>query len=248
MEAFTMEIAGLVTRVQPMFVTTREYCRDYLSDIDADFFVEVMEEDLAYEQKMLDQEAVEEGLKFRKFSNPFLERTSIQRKIAYELLNRDTVLLHGSAIGLDGNAYLFTAPCGTGKSTHTRLWREAFGCRAVTVNDDKTFLKITPSGVLAYGSPWSGKHGLHTNICLPLKGICFLSRGSENVITPAKPEDWVEELRHQSLIPENPSGQAKAFALIDALAQQTPLWQLKCTKDISAAFVSSKAMANPELL
>ena len=248
MEAFTMEIAGLVTRVQPMFVTTREYCRDYLSNNDADFFVEVTEEDLAYEQKMLDQEAVEEGLKFRKFSGPFLERTSIQRKIAYELLNRDTVLLHGSTVGLDGNAYLFTAPCGTGKSTHTRLWREAFGSRTVIVNDDKTFIRITSSGIFAYGSPWSGKHGLQTNICLPLKGICFLSRGSENVITPAKPEDWVEELRHQSLIPENPSGKAKAFALIDALAQQTPLWQLKCTKDLSAAFVSSNVMANPELL
>ena len=248
MEAFTMEIAGLVTRVQPMFVTTREYCRDYLSNNVADFFVEVTEEDLAYEQKMLDQEAVEEGLKFRKFSGPFLERTSIQRKIAYELLNRDTVLLHGSTVGLDGNAYLFTAPCGTGKSTHTRLWREAFGCRAVTVNDDKTFLKITPSGVLAYGSPWSGKHGLQTNICLPLKGICFLSRGSENVITPAKPEDWVEELRHQSLIPESPAGQTKALALLDALAQQTPLWQLKCTKDIAAALVASNTMANSALL
>ena len=248
MDAFTMEIAGLVTRVQPMFVTTREYCRDYLSDHEPDFFVEVTEDDLAYEQKMLDMEAVEEGLKFRKFSNPFLERTSIQRKIAYELLNRDTVLLHGSAIGLDGNAYLFTAPCGTGKSTHTRLWREAFGSRTVIVNDDKTFIRITPSGVLAYGSPWSGKHGLQTNICLPLKGICFLSRGSENVIIPAKAENWIEELRHQSLIPENPSGKAKAFALIDALAQQTPLWQLECTKDISAAFVSSNAMANSALL
>jgi hypothetical protein len=248
MEAFTMEIAGLVTRVQPMFVTTREYCRDYLSDHEPDFFVEVTEDDLAYEQKMLDMEAVEEGLKFRKFSNPFLERTSIQRKIAYELLKRDTVLLHGSTVGVDGYAYLFTAPCGTGKSTHTRLWREAFGSRTVIVNDDKTFIRITPSGIFAYGSPWSGKHGLQTNICLPLKGICFLSRGSENVITPAKPEECIPELRHQSLIPENPAGQTKAFALIDALAQQMHLWQLKCTKDISAALVSSNAMANPELL
>ena len=112
------------------------------------------------------------------------------------------------------------------------------------MNDDKTFIRITSSGIFAYGSPWSGKHGLQTNICLPLKGICFLSRGSENVITPAKPEDWVEELRHQSLIPESPAGQTKALALLDVLAQHTPLWQLKCTKDISAALVSSNAMAN----
>ena len=243
MEAFTMEIAGLVTRVQPMFVTTREYCRDYLSDIDADFFVEVTEEDLAYEQKMLDQEAVEEGLKFRKFSGPFLERASIQRKIAYELLNRDTVLLHGSTVGLDGNAYLFTAPCGTGKSTHTRLWREAFGSRTVMVNDDKTFLRITPSGVLAFGSPWSGKHGLATNICLPLRGICFLSRGKENVIQPELPEEAMPEMLHQCLIPEDAVGANLTHELLKQLAQAVPLWKLECTKDQEAALVSYRAMS-----
>lgn len=243
MEAFTMEIAGLVTRVQPMFVTTREYCRDYLSDIDADFFVEVTEDDLAYEQKMLDLEAVEEGLKFRKFSNPFLERASIQRKIAYELLNRDTVLLHGSTVGLDGNAYLFTAPCGTGKSTHTRLWREAFGSRTVMVNDDKTFLRITPSGVLAFGSPWSGKHGLATNICLPLRGICFLSRGKENVLQPELPEEAMPEMLHQCLIPEDAAGANQAHELLKRLAQVVPLWKLECTKDQEAAHGSYRAMS-----
>ena len=243
MDAFTMEIAGLVTRVQPMFVTTREYCRDYLSDIDADFFVEVTEEDLAYEQKMLDQEAVEEGLKFRKFSGPFLERASIQRKIAYELLKRDTVLLHGSTVGVDGYAYLFTAPCGTGKSTHTRLWREVFGSRAVMVNDDKTFLRITPSGVLAFGSPWSGKHGLATNICLPLRGICFLSRGKENVIQPELPEEAMPEMLHQCLIPEDAAGANQAHELLERLAQVVPLWKLECTKDQEAAHVSYRAMS-----
>ena len=243
MEAFTMEIAGLVTCIQPMFVTTREYCRDYLSDIDADFFVEVTKEDLAYEQKMLDQEAVEEGLKFRKFSGPFLERASIQRKIAYELLKRDTVLLHGSTVGVDGYAYLFTAPCGTGKSTHTRLWREVFGSRAVMVNDDKTFLRITPSGVLAFGSPWSGKHGLATNICLPLRGICFLSRGKENVIQPELPEEAMPEMLHQCLIPEDAAGANQAHGLLERLAQVVPLWKLECTKDQEAAHVSYRAMS-----
>lgn len=244
MDAFTMDIAGLVTRVQPMFVTTREYCRDYLSEREVEFSVRITEDDLIYEQKMLDIEAVEEGLKFRKFSNPFLERTSIQRKIAYELLNRDTILLHGSTIGLDGNGYLFTAPCGTGKSTHTRLWREAFGDRTVIVNDDKTFIKITSGGAFAYGSPWAGKHGLQSNVCLPLKGICFLSRSSENVIVPANAEDCIAELRHQTLLPEDAKGQALAFSLIDRLADCVPLWELHCNKDISAAQLSSAAMTN----
>ena len=240
MDAFVMEIAGLVTRVEPRFISTREYCRPYLAEKKPEFFVEVTPEDLVYEQKMLDIEAVEEGLKRRKFTDPFLERNTIQRKIARELLNRDTLLLHGSTVGVDGAAYLFTAPCGTGKSTHTRLWRELFGPRAVTVNDDRAFLRLTPEGVLAYGSPWSGKHGLANNICLPLRGICFLSRGAENRISPATPEACLQELRHQCLIPEG--CEEKAFALAERLSRQVKLWEMACNKEPEAARVAYEAM------
>jgi len=149
-------------------------------------------------------------------------------------------------VGVDGMAYLFTAPCGTGKSTHTRFWRETFGKRAVMVNDDKSFLRITDSGVFAYGSPWSGKHGLDTNICLPLKGICFLHRGAENRICRAKIDDCLPQLRHQCMIPETSWGKEKALALVEELARQSPLWEMECTKDPAAALVSYRAMSGTE--
>lgn len=242
-DAFTIRIAELTASVLPLFVTTREYCRAYLSDAEPELYIEVSESDLVYEQEMAEKEAVEEGLRIRKFTGPFLERAAIQRSLARELLNRDTLLLHGSTVAVDGYAYLFTAPCRTGKSTHTRFWREVFGDRAVMVNDDKPFLQITPSGVLAFGSPWSGKHGLDTNICLPLKGICFLQRGKENVIQRASPEACMAELLHQSFIPEDPDGEAIAHALASALARQVPLWTMECTKDPAAALVSYQAMS-----
>ncbi len=245
MEAFTIAIAGLVTRVQPMFISTREYCRAYLLEETPEFFVEVTADDLLYEQRMLDIEADEEGLKRRKFTDPFLERATIQRKIATELLNRDAILLHGSTVGLDGAAYLFTAPCGTGKSTHTRLWREVFGSRAVMVNDDKAFLCITDSGVLAFGSPWSGKHGLDTNTCLPLRGICFLRRGPENSICRGNPEMCIDELIHQCFIPEDIFGKEKALTLVSILAQKVDLFEMACTKDPAAAQISYEAMSQP---
>lgn len=244
MEAFTIQIAGLTTRVQPLFVSTQEYCRAYLSDREPEFEVRVTESDLVYEQKMAEIEAVEEGLRIRKFTEPFLERATIQRKIAGALLRRDTLLLHGSCVAVDGFAYIFVAPCRTGKSTHTRFWREVFGARAVMVNDDKTFLQLTDLGVLAYGSPWSGKHGLDTNVCLPLKGICFLRRGTENCIYPAKPKDVLKELAHQCFIPETTDDQDKAMALVRTLAQRVSLWQMDCTRDPIAAQVAYNAMSN----
>ena len=242
METFTMEIAGLVVCVQPLFQSTREYCRPYLADTEPDVFVQITPEDLAFEQMMLDKEAAEEGLKRRQFKEPFLERTAIQRYVADKLVARNTLLLHGSTVAVDGKAYMFTAPCGTGKSTHTRLWRELFGERAVMVNDDKPFLKITPDGVLAYGSPWSGKHGLASNVCVPLKGICLLHRGSENMIRCAEPKDLIDFLRRQAHVPTDASLAQKAFSLVDALAETVPLWEMNCNKELDAAQVAYSAM------
>ena len=238
MEAFVLEVAGLATCVQPMFFSTREYCRLYLTDRKPEFFVEVTQEDLVRQQAALDQEADQEGLRRRKFTDYFLERTVIQEKIAEKLLERDTLLLHGSTVAVDGQAYLFTAPCGTGKSTHTRLWREQFGDRAVMVNDDKVFLQLRPDGIWAYGSPWTGKHGIGNNISMPLKGICFLQRGTENRIQKAVPEKWQPELIHQCFLPEQ-----RYSHLVWLLAQRIPLWEMSCTKDPQAAAIAYEAMS-----
>ena len=243
MEPFNLQIAQLVTQVHPLFSSTREYCRCYLTDLAPEFHVVVTAHNLVQEQEMAELEAVEEGLRIRKFSDPFLERAVIQRKIARELIGRNTILLHGSTVAVDGAAYLFTAPCGTGKSTHTRLWREVFGDRAVMVNDDRAFLRITDDGVIAYGSPWSGKHGLDTNISLPLKGICFLRRGPENRIRRASGADCINELQHQCFLPEDTQGQDMACALVDRLSRLVALWQMECTKDPAAARLSHQAMS-----
>ena len=246
MEAFTMEIAGLVVQVQPLFQSTREYCKDYLSNKEAEFFVTVAGEDLPFQQELLEQEAMEEGIKLRKFTEPFLERATIQRRVADELLKRNTLMMHGSTVAVDGKAYLFTAPCKTGKSTHTRLWREAFGARAVMVNDDMPFLQITSGGVLAYGSPWSGKHGLATNICVPLQGICFLNRGKENVIHRIEAERGIPALRRQMHMPADEKILQNARSLVDKLAENVPLWEMYCNKEPEAARVSYAAMSGDE--
>ena len=243
MEAFSMEIAGLVVCVQPLFQSTREYCRPYLTDKEPEFFVQVTGEDLSFEQMMLEREAVEEGLKIRKFKDPFLERSTIQRKVADQLVHRNTLMVHGSTVAVDGRAYLFTAPCGTGKSTHTRLWRELFGDRAVMVNDDKPFLQITSDRILAYGSPWSGKHGLATNVCVPLKGICLLHRGKENVIQRINSDSIIETLRHQSHTPLDASLVPNTLSLVDTLASKVTLWEMHCNKELEAAKIAYSVMS-----
>ena len=121
-----------------------------------------------------------------------------------------------------------------------------FGERAVMVNDDKPFLQITSSGVLAYGSPWSGKHGLASNVCIPLKGICFLRRGSENVIRRIDPAGGIAALCHQAHAPTELALQQQVASLVVALAEKVPLWEMYCNKEPDAAQVSYAAMSCDE--
>lgn len=243
MAQFRIKIAGRVAQVSSLFDSTRDYCLRYLTEEDPDFSVTVSREDLEFEQADLRREAEEEGLRPRTFTDPFLERTAIQRKVAEHLFDYDALLLHGSAVAVDGEGYLFTAKCGTGKSTHTRFWRQVFGSRAVMVNDDKPFLRVTEEGILLCGAPWSGKHGLDTNITVPLRGICILERGGEDRIWKIAPGEAISMLRHQSYCPLDPAKERRFHQLVDRLAAKTTLWRMECTKDPRAALVSYEAMS-----
>ena len=243
MAVFTMQIAGHAARVTSLFESTPHQFSRYLTDREPDFSITVAPEDLVFEQQELDDEAKEEGFKRRRFTDPFLERAAIQRKFAEYLLNQGTLLLHGSTIAVDGKAYLFTARSGTGKSTHTRFWMETFGNRAVMINDDKPFLQVTGSGVIAHGSPWSGKHGLDTNTAVPLAGICLLERGAENIIRTASPEEMLPMLLHESAKPQDPAQMDTYYIIVETLAKTVPLWQMYCNRNPEAAIVAHEAMS-----
>ena len=242
MEPFVMEIAGTAFAVESLFESTKAYCRDYLTDSMAECSVSVTKADLLVEQKLLDLEADEKGIKRRKFSEPFLERSVIQRKIAEVLAQKGVLLLHGSTVAVDGKAYLFTAACGTGKSTHTRLWREVFGDRAVMVNDDKPFLRLEDGVVTACGSPWTGKHGLGENVTVPLKGICILKRGAENRIYSITADDARAMLQHQCFQPEHEP--MVVYNTLEQVMELVPLWEMECTREPTAALIAHKAMSN----
>lgn len=235
MGQFQIKIAGHVATVTHLFDSTKHYCAAYLTQEPGEVFISVTREDLEAEQALLLEEALREKIRPRVFAEPFLERSVIQRKLAEALLPYDILLLHGSAVAVDGKGYLFTADCGTGKSTHTRFWRETFGSRAVMVNDDKPFLQITGGMVFLCGAPWSGKHGLDTNLTVPLKGICILRRGVENRIWRISSEDALPMLRKQCNAPDRP--------LVNWLCEAVPLWQMECTKNPQAAEVSYQAMS-----
>ena len=161
-----------------------------------------------------------------------------------KLLPFDALMLHSSAVVKDGYAYLFSAPCGTGKSTHTSLWQEAFGAEnALILNDDKPILRLEDGHWYAYGSPWSGKTSLNINMRVPVGGICMLNRGESNKIVPHCGARATMELLDQTSRIGNEKYLGKLLELVDKVLADIPVWKLYCTPTVDAAIVSHKAMA-----
>ena len=166
------------------------------------------------------------------------------RKIASCLSGQGVILFHGSAICVDGRTYIFTAPSGTGKSTHSRLWRELLiDHDVVMVNDDKPFLKVEEGIVTAYGSPWRGKEGLGCNMSAPVEAICSISQGTENVIREASPEEMFPVFFEQSLRPFDKEGTENYLHTLDVLTRSVRLYKLECDISLEAARLSYETMA-----
>lgn len=239
---FSLTLADKTIKVSAFYESTREFCSEYLSDGDADFAVSISPEDIAAEDVRSDRERELEGLEPHKYPPSYLETLALYRKIAERLVPYGILLFHGSAIMVDGEVYIFTAKSGTGKSTHTRLWREHFGERAVMVNDDKPLLKITDDGVTVYGTPWNGKHHLGFNISAPLKAICILERSKTNHIDRQEPSGAFAMIYSQTYRFGDPACMQLTLACLDKMMKTTPIFRLGCNMEKEAAIVAYNGM------
>ena len=239
---FTLQIAGIAVGVACTFESTRVFCSDYLCTLEPVFSVAVCPEDIDFERAKSAREDALEGHPVRHYSDAYLETLAVQRKITEGLVDHGILLFHGSVIAVDGIGYLFTAKSGTGKSTQTRLWQQHFGSRAVMVNDDKPFLRITPEGVTACGTPWMGKHSLGANLSVPLKAICILNRGEQNRIEPIAAKEAVLMLLQQSSRPRDARRMAQYMELVDRLSAGVRFYQLWCNMEPEAAEVAYRGM------
>ena len=238
----TYRIGEQMIGISSLYSAVHDYCRDYRAEGAPVFYVETTPEDLVFERERSEQIGIVIHAQSEENRNKELELLAVYRRIAEQMPFRDTFLFHGSAVAVDGAAYLFTARSGTGKSTHTRLWREMLGDRAVMVNDDKPLLRLTEDGAVVYGTPWNGKHRLGTNISVPLKAVCILERAQQNTIRAITREEAFPMLIQQSYRPLDPAALAKTLSLVDRLSRTVSLYRLGCNMDPEAAELSYNIM------
>ena len=188
----------------------------------------------------------ERRLEGEKFSREYLEYMAVYRAFCEKALFYDVLFFHSAAVALDGNAYLFTGPSGIGKSTHARMWREAFGKSVLMINDDKPLLRFRENGVYVYGTPWDGKHHLNTDIRLKVKGVCILEQASFNEIRKISFPEAHDRILSQAFHAEDWEYRQTVKQMINQLLNRIPVYRLRCTPSTQAACLARQMMEQGE--
>ena len=230
---FIVGLADKYIEINSVYDALRNFFKDYLvTDVTPDFSVSLNQEDTSAEQEVTSE---------NQFSPTYLETLALLRKLAEILPSHNRILMHGASISYNEHAYLFTAPSGTGKSTHIRLWKKYLGDDVKIVNGDKPFISLEDEPVI-YGSPWAGKENWHRNCKMPLKGICFVQRGTTNSIRRIEASDCLSLLFKQVYLPADTLAAGLTLELVDMLIKKVPLYVLTCDMSEDAVRCSFEAL------
>lgn len=152
------------------------------------------------------------------------------------LIHNGGLVIHASTIKYKGEAVTFTAPSGTGKSTHTALWQQYYP-ETVIINDDAPAIRKKDGKFRAYGTPWSGKTDINENVSAPLKAMVFLERSKDCRIEEIS--GMAAFLRMIKEIPMYPFKETsdKMMQTINEMFSEVPSYLLKC--DISKTAVET---------
>ena len=231
---FRIEAAGLTIDIDNRYDFVRSQCEGYIraGKGPADITVSVPEEELFGESA---------GNAGFLLSSEYAECVAVYEHISNALPAFDAFVMHSSAVAVDGRAYCFAAESGTGKSTHTRYWKELLGDRVTVINGDKPIYRFSGEKLMACGTPWCGKEGWQSDICVPVAAVCLLERGEENGIFPLDAFEVLDELmKHFHLPGGGKVDMPKLIGLIDRMVGQVQVCRLRVRNDISAAETAAR--------
>ena len=151
--------------------------------------------------------------------------------------------IHSSCIVCQGKAVLFLGESGTGKSTHTRLWREYIE-GAVLLNDDSPMIRVEDGKVWAYGSAWSGKTPCYKQERYELKACVRLSQAPYNKMRKLSVLQAYGAI-HPSCAPEFAYDDVlydHVSRIIGEILSVVPCYHLACLPDREAALLSCRTV------
>lgn len=175
--------------------------------------------------------------------NPALLRFGLWTLYNIAAVGRGAVAFHSSVIRFRDRGVLFLGESGTGKSTHTQLWREHIP-GAELLNDDSPIISAGDGIPQVWGSPWSGKTPCYRNEHLPIAAIVRLSQAPHNRIRRLRPIEAIG-----ALLPSAPPAfsrdeqlQDNVCTLLSQVIENVPVYHLECRPDADAARLSCQTV------
>lgn len=150
------------------------------------------------------------------------------------LLQFDGLVIHASTLKWNSKGLMFSAPSGTGKSTHVKLWQE-FIDDVEVLNDDTPAIRIINNKPYVFGTPWSGSSFIHSNDSAPLEGIVLLEQAPKNAIRRLNHQEAILKLLPQSFLPYfDQDLMSKALKVFEKIVSTVPVYFLQCRPDKEA--------------
>ena len=232
---FKIKVASLTVRLVGHQEQTLEFCKEYLTDDEmVDIFVSASDEEV-------DGEIVRHACGG---TREYYEKIYLFRQMAEKLPEFDRFAFHGAAIKVGGKGVIFSAPPGTGKTTHVMLLEKYFGDEITVINGDKPIIRVADEGATICPCPWAGKEGWQTKEEAPLSGIVLLKRGKVSSMKKISPSEYLEELIKQAYLPENSEMFLKTLELMDKATKNVPFYLLECDISKSAAEASFEVISS----
>ena len=220
------KFANHIFKIDTLYKYFSLYAKEYIVDEEAEYSISnTLEEIVAWKESHNEEGELN-----------YLEILLIQDKVAKLLAKDNIFIMHGSSIYINdiSHGYIFIGPSGIGKSTHVRKLKDYYKDNLVIINDDKPFISLLNNNYYIYGSPWSGKSHISSNVRASLKGIFILQQAKDNSISRIDPKASINYLFKQLYIPKGNESSNKGLDFLIKLAKEVPIYSLKCNLENGA--------------
>ena len=227
---FVIEIANIKARMICDFPYTKKLCEDFLVDsADFDIIARVSAEEIDAEVAQYTDNS---------FSRGYCEGICLYRSIAEQMPSLGGFVFHGAAVEICGKGVIFTAPSGTGKTTHVSLLMKNYPNEVKIINGDKPIVRNVDDKWSIFSTPWAGKEGWKRNVSAPLYAIVLVERSGDNFIEEISPETCFEKILGQIYLPHNGPARLETFELLDQMSKTVKFYRLGCNMENGAAQTS----------
>lgn len=153
----------------------------------------------------------------------------------------DMFAIHSASILYKGKAWLFSGPSGTGKSTHTNLWKKLY--QTPVINGDLNLLAFEHGVPVIHGLPWCGTSAISDVNTYPLGGILLLRQDKTDYIETLSMDEKALLLMQRFISPIwNEPQLDRCLHFSETLMRKCYVARLHCTKEDSAAHTMKQAI------